>query len=120
MTEAWVKNAAGGGAVAWGPSGFTSTDSQQLILETLYRGLYDGRGLPIGGLALEAGARAYAVASSTADAIRMLILIGDPALVVSGVPVVPAATPEPEPHPHIRLYMPEVRTARIPPGPSGQ
>jgi hypothetical protein len=120
MTEAWVNNPAGGGAIAWGPSGFTSTDSQLLILESLYGGLYDGRGLPIGGLALEASARAYAVASSTADTIQMFILIGDPALVVSGVPVVPSATPEPEPHVHSRSYLPRVGTASMTPGPSEQ
>ena len=93
MTEAWLTHPSGGGVVAWAASGFASVSAEGALIEPFYRGLYDGRGLPVGALTAEASMQAYARGRGWADTVRMFILLGDPALVVSGVP--PLATRSP-------------------------
>ncbi len=95
MAELWLTHAAGGGAVAWAPSGFSSLAVQQMMFPHVYSGLYDGAGQPIGALVAEAGVLALSASSGYRDLVGMHVLLGDPALVISGVAVRPSPTPSP-------------------------
>lgn len=125
MAELWLTHSGGGGIAAWSPSGFTGTANERVLFKTLMAGLYDGRGLSIGSLTGEAIVAAHAEATAADDTIRQFILLGDPALVISGVAVAspststpsatcpsttPTASPSPTPQaterPRSRLFIP--------------
>ena len=93
MSELWLTHPSGGGIAAWAPSGFTNLGPQRTLLETLYDGLFDGRGRTIGELTTTARAAAWAESRTAGDVIRQFVLVGDPATVISGVPVRPGPTP---------------------------
>ncbi|MFN2115584.1 MAG: C25 family cysteine peptidase, partial [Anaerolineae bacterium] len=93
MAELWLTHPGGGGVAAWSPTGFTSLARNRFLLDRFYAGLYDGRGLTLGALTAEALALAHSHSPESDDTIRQFVLLGDPALVVSGVPVNPSPTP---------------------------
>jgi hypothetical protein len=93
MAELWLTQPSGGGALAWAPSGFTTLGAQHWMFRRIFDGFYDGRGQSFGALAAEAGALALGQSAGYHDVVAMFTLLGDPALTVSGVPVLPTATP---------------------------
>jgi hypothetical protein len=97
MAELWLTHPGGGGPVAWAPSGFSSLSAQSILFPVLFDGLYDGRVRPIGALVATAAATALGQSAGYADAVSMLVLLGDPALPMSGAAPLPTATPAPTP-----------------------
>ncbi len=110
MAELWLTHPHGGGAVAWAPSGFSTLSAQRALFPSLYDGLYDGLARPVGALVGAAAATALGQGAGFGDAVNMYVLLGDPALVVSGVPPrpTPSATPMPRP-PAPGLFLPYAR-----------
>jgi hypothetical protein len=84
MAELWLIQPTGGGIAAWSPAGLTTLPAQERMLEAFYSGLADERHLPLGALAAAAAANAYGTSAEAADLIRMFVLLGDPATVVTG------------------------------------
>ncbi len=118
MGELWLTHAAGGGAASWTPSGFASLGAQWTLLGHVYRGLYDGGGQSLGALVAEASFLALGESAGNADVVGQFLLVGDPALMVSGVPPLPTPTPAPAPPPtptacpRTASTVPAVRRAR--------
>jgi hypothetical protein len=89
MGELWLTHSGGGGVAAWLPTGLEPLGGQAALMRAFYPGLYDGRGRSLGELTAAASTAAYARSGGYADVIREYLLLGDPALVVSGVPLSP-------------------------------
>lgn len=83
MAELWLAHPDGGGIAAWVPSGFAGLSAQEALLGTLYEGLFDDRGRSLGELTQAAAAAAWASRPGESDIIRMFVLVGDPATVIS-------------------------------------
>jgi hypothetical protein len=97
MAELWLTHPAGGGAVAWAPSGYTTLGPQRTMFRRVFESLVDGGAQAIGAVTAAAAAQALAESPNGSDIVRMFILLGDPALVVSAVAPRPTATPTPTP-----------------------
>lgn len=95
MAELWLTHPAGGGVAAWSPSGLATLSAQRLLLPSVYRGLFDGRRLPIGALTTAASVEVLAQGGEGADIARMFVLLGDPAVVIAGASAAPTATAAP-------------------------
>jgi hypothetical protein len=112
MSEAWVNQPGGGGVAAWAESGLEPAAGQAAMIRAFYEGLYDGRARSIGALTVEAAMRTFAQRPDWADVVRQFVLVGDPALVVSGVPTGPTPVPTASPAPSSAIYLPRAVVGR--------